>query len=73
MEVSGQLHAPAALSPGENLLVPTGWEVGWIPTGLESVKQKQKFLAPVGNRTPDVQAIARCYTNSHYYYYFISY
>jgi len=26
MDMSGQLHAPAALLPE-----PTGWEVGWVP------------------------------------------
>jgi hypothetical protein len=29
MEVSGQLHALAALTPGKEPLVPTGQEVGW--------------------------------------------
>jgi hypothetical protein len=28
MEVSGQLHAPAALPPGKESLVPIGWEAG---------------------------------------------
>jgi hypothetical protein len=31
MELSGQLHAPAALPPGKELLVPIGWEAGWVP------------------------------------------
>jgi hypothetical protein len=29
--VSGQLHAPAALPPGEELPVPIGYKVGWTP------------------------------------------
>jgi hypothetical protein len=29
--VSGQLHAPAALPPGKEPLVPTGKEAGWTP------------------------------------------
>jgi hypothetical protein len=29
--VSGQLHAPAALPPGEKPPVPIGYEVGWTP------------------------------------------
>jgi len=29
MEVSGQLHAPAALPPEKEPLVPFGYEVGW--------------------------------------------
>jgi hypothetical protein len=31
MEVSGQLHASAALPPGKESLVPVGYEVGWVP------------------------------------------
>jgi len=31
MEVSGQLHAPAALPPGKEPLVPIGYEAGWAP------------------------------------------
>jgi hypothetical protein len=31
MEVSGQFHAPAALPPGKEPLVPTGEEAGWAP------------------------------------------
>jgi hypothetical protein len=29
--VCGQLHASAALTPGKELLVPIGQEVGWTP------------------------------------------
>jgi hypothetical protein len=31
MEVSSQLHAPAALPPGKETLVPTECEAGWAP------------------------------------------
>jgi hypothetical protein len=31
LEVSGQLHAPAALPLGKKLAVPTGQETGWAP------------------------------------------
>jgi hypothetical protein len=30
-KVSGQLHAPAAISSGGKTLIPTGQEAGWIP------------------------------------------
>jgi len=30
MEVSGQLHAPATLSPTYESLVPIGQELGWL-------------------------------------------
>jgi hypothetical protein len=35
MEVSGQLHAPAALPPGKE---PIGKEAGWVPELLWSTK-----------------------------------
>jgi hypothetical protein len=31
MEVSGQLHAPAALPPGKETPVSTGYEAEWAP------------------------------------------
>jgi hypothetical protein len=31
MDVSGQLHAPAALSPGKELPVSIGYEAKWAP------------------------------------------
>jgi len=31
MEMSGQLHTPAALPPGKEPLVSAGQEVGWAP------------------------------------------
>jgi hypothetical protein len=29
--VSGQLHAPAALTPGKEPLLPIGQKAGWAP------------------------------------------
>jgi hypothetical protein len=34
MEVSGQLHAPAALPPGKEPLVPIEQEARWVPETL---------------------------------------
>jgi hypothetical protein len=31
MELSGQLHAPAALPPGKEPVIRIGYEVGWTP------------------------------------------
>jgi hypothetical protein len=48
MEVSGQLHAPAALPPGER--APGTHSIGgWVgpTTGLDDV-EKRKFLLPLG-------------------------
>jgi hypothetical protein len=47
MEVSGQLHAPAALLPEKSLENPLD-EAGWAPkTGLEDVENR-KFLTLPG-------------------------
>jgi hypothetical protein len=51
MEVSGQLHAPAALPPGKNSLVPIGQEAGWAPEPFWTRWWREKFPAPAGNRT----------------------
>jgi hypothetical protein len=34
MEVSGQLHAPAALSPGKQFAAPIVKEAGWAPGSI---------------------------------------
>jgi hypothetical protein len=50
MDVGGQLHAPAALSPGKAR--GTNWLRGWVDhkDGLEAAV-KRKIIAPSGNRT----------------------
>jgi len=45
MEMSGQLHAPAALLP-----VPTELEVGWAPEPVWTRWRRRKAPAPAGNR-----------------------
>jgi hypothetical protein len=54
MEVSGQLHAPAALPPGKKPLVPIGYEAGWAPEPFRTWWWI-KFPAPQGiePETPD--------------------
>jgi hypothetical protein len=51
MEVSGQLHAPAALPPGKEPLVPIGWEAGWAPESVRTRYRREKF--PVLPVRPD--------------------
>jgi hypothetical protein len=51
MEVSGQLHAPAALPPGKEPLVTTRQEAGWA-LELVSIQWqggKNPNIVPVGN------------------------
>jgi len=48
MEMSGQLHAPAALSPGKEALLPIGYEAGWAPELGWSWRRKEKFSASCG-------------------------
>jgi hypothetical protein len=58
MEVSGQLHAPAALLSGKEPLVPIGEEAGWAPEQFWTRWQiKNKIPANAWNRTPLVQSV----------------
>jgi hypothetical protein len=52
MEVSGQLHAPAALPSAKEPLIPIGWEAGWAPKPVW-MRWWKKFSAPAGTRTLD--------------------
>jgi hypothetical protein len=64
MEVSDQLHAPAALSPRKE---PHGthWIGGWLGTrAVMDAVVKRKILSPhreSNPRTPIVQRIKKCY------------
>jgi hypothetical protein len=48
--VSGQLHAPAALPPGERA-PGTNWIGGWVDLRA-SPDDLEKILDPTGTRTP---------------------
>jgi hypothetical protein len=54
MEVSGQLHAPAAL-----ILVPIRLEGEWAPVSLNAVKERENCID--GSRTQAVQPLAHRY------------
>jgi hypothetical protein len=63
MEVSGQLQALAALTPGES--VPgTQWTKDWVGPRASLNALKKKISWHAGNRTPVVQAVAHRYTCS---------
>jgi hypothetical protein len=66
MEVSGQLHAPAALPPGKE---PPGshWIGGWVdPRAVLDAVVKRKIPSPgreSNPRTPIVQPVAQSHTD----------
>jgi hypothetical protein len=65
MEVSGQLHAPAALLPRKEPLVPIGKRLGVLQSrsgrsGEEKISQPRQESNP---RTPIVQPEAQPYTD----------
>jgi hypothetical protein len=52
MQVSGQLHAPAALSSGKNTF--TDWEEGWVgPRSRLDVKGEENISCTFRFQTPD--------------------
>jgi hypothetical protein len=67
MEVSGQLHAPAALSPRERA-PRTHWIGGWVgPRAVLDTVVKRKISSSrreSNPRTPIVQPVAQRYTDS---------
>jgi hypothetical protein len=69
MEVSGQLHAPAALPQ-----VPPEQVAGWAPEPVSTLWGNDKSFVPSRNRTPPVQPVARRYPASKLYImYFLYY
>jgi hypothetical protein len=53
MEVSGQLHVPAALSPGKEPLLALGEETGWAP---EPICEEKNFEPQI------IHSVAQRYT-----------
>jgi len=56
MEVSGQFHAPAALPPGKETLVPFGYEAGRAPeptlnsvTNKTNEKRRNWFMSAIND------------------------
>jgi hypothetical protein len=59
--VSGQFHAPVALSPGKDH-PGTHWTRGSLgPRACLDVMEKRKGFTPARNQTPTVQPVARHY------------
>jgi hypothetical protein len=61
MELSGQLHAPAAIHPGKYPMVLNGWEAVWAPETVWTLWKREKCLTPDRNRPP---AVSRRYIGS---------
>jgi hypothetical protein len=57
--ITGQLHAPAALSTGKEPQVPVAQEGVWTPEPVLTLCRTEEYFAPAGNGTPDVQRTAR--------------
>jgi hypothetical protein len=55
MEVNGGVHSPAALPLGKEPLTPIGWEAGWAPEPVWTMRRKEKFFSLPGieSRLPD--------------------
>jgi hypothetical protein len=65
MEVSGQLHAPAALPPGKESPVPSGEEAGWA-TELVWITLRREKSGPYRDSNSDpsiIQPVASRYTD----------
>jgi hypothetical protein len=54
MEVSGQLHAPAALPSAKELQVSIVQKAGWAAEPIWTPWRREKSFAPGWNRTPAV-------------------
>jgi hypothetical protein len=63
MEVSGQLHPPAALPPGKGPPVSIGFEDRWAPEPVWTRRLRAKSSFPAGNQTSVVQAVVSYYTD----------
>jgi hypothetical protein len=62
MELSGQLHAPAALSLVRKFPLLSGQDAGWAPEAVWVSWKREKSLAPSGNRSTAAQSVAYRYT-----------
>jgi hypothetical protein len=63
MEVSGQFHAPVALTQGKEPPVPIRQESGWPPQPIWTLLRREKSLSLAGIRTLAVQPVASRYTD----------
>jgi hypothetical protein len=62
MEMSGQLHTPADLTPGKDPQVLIGRGC-WMGQRIDKNVVKKKLFALAGNRTPAVMAVASLFAD----------
>jgi hypothetical protein len=60
MEVSGQLHVPAALPPAKEPSVLIRQEAEWAPEPVWTLRRRKKILSTL---TPFIQSVASHYTD----------
>jgi hypothetical protein len=60
LEVSGQLHGPAALPLGKELPVPIVWKAGWAPEPVWTTWRGEKSPTIVGFECPPLGRPAYC-------------
>jgi hypothetical protein len=63
LEVSGQFHAPAALTPEKGPPVPIGYEAGWAPHPSSSERRGIERILDSNTDPSVVQPVASCYTD----------
>jgi hypothetical protein len=62
MEVSGQLHAPAALSPGKSPWYPLDRRLGWPQSRSGRGDEEKNSQTQPGHEPLIVQPVAQCCT-----------
>jgi hypothetical protein len=62
MEVSGQLHAPAALPPGKQLAVPIGQEAGLGPEPVGKLLGREQSGVGAAAALWEVGRVVHCIT-----------
>jgi hypothetical protein len=63
MEVSGQLHVPAALPPGKEPPVPIGYEGGWPQSRSGRGGEEKNSKPSPGIEPPIIQPVVGRYTD----------
>jgi hypothetical protein len=63
MEVSGQLHVPAASPSGKESHLPSQYEAEKVQRSIWTLWSRDKSLVPTGNRNPAGLSVGLRYTD----------